>query len=445
MKIAFCIFTSIRSKSGLVEDYMVELTHYYAYRMKFALPRDTRQPDIVFADSIDNGLKKYANLYDHILFMAAGCRITEDNVITDIMKEIDNNPDYLCAAHILDWTNKDRWYELHHQFVMINIGVWNDIGCPKFGGWTDRKKELPVIERSIENFHDDYTPLWIKDSGERRVQRYSHPGWNFIDQGLRWGCDIINWNELIRSKRTFYYPETDTELFWDCIKQKKTHPGITNFNQKKFLEFITHGVQDQIWLYNSEDMAIDHGNAKYDIVALPASGFKYLDVFKSNILNEGGKLIVYDFNPKALQWIKIIHQSRELPEDIEILASKFEHRMHFKQVRGHGFLKALNYFEDLNKFKTHLNSFRKMDVTFIECDLVKQPEPLLDLIKNDKSLLHISNIFSTDWLIAAYGLKYAKQRLRYLLNLIPRSAHGVRLSGQSPLMFASIPAFLRSY
>ena len=83
MKIAFCIFTSIRSKSGLVEDYMVELTHYYAYRMKFALPRDTRQPDIVFADSIDNGLKKYANLYDHILFMAAGCRITEDNVITD--------------------------------------------------------------------------------------------------------------------------------------------------------------------------------------------------------------------------------------------------------------------------------------------------------------------------------------------------------------------------
>jgi hypothetical protein len=204
---------------------------------------------------------------------------------------------------------------------------------------------------------------------------------------------------------------------------------ITNFNQKKFLEFITHGVQDQIWLYNSEEMTIDHNNEKYDIVALPASGFKYLDVFKSNILNEGGKLIIYDFNPKALQWIKIIHQSRELPEDIEILASKFEHRMHFKQVRGHGFLKTLDYFEDLDEFEAHLNSFRKMDVIFIECDLVKQPEPLLDLIENDKSLLHISNIFSTDWLIATHGLEYAKQRLRHLLESTPRN---VWFSGVSP-------------
>jgi len=422
MNIAFCIFGS--SKHTELNDYMIKLTLFYAYRMKFI----SNQSEILFADSIDDGLKRHARRYnDHILFMAAGCRITEDNVIIDIMKEIDNNPDYLCAAHILDWTNKDRWYELHHQFVMINIKTWNDIGCPKFGGWTDDKKELPVIERSVENFHDDYTPLWIKDSSKRRVQRYSNPGWNLIGEGMRWGCDIINWNELIRSKRTFYYPETDTELFWECIKEKKMDARITNFNQKKFLEFITHGVQDQIWLYNSEDMAINSRalDEKYDIIALPASGFKYLDVFKSNILNEGGKLIIYDFNPKALQWIKIIHQSRELPEDIEVLTSQFEHRKHFKQVRGYGLTRTIDYFEDLEVarlhqqhlyyrgesgivgFEKHLNSFRKMDVTFIECDLIKQPEPLLDLIEKDKSLLHISNIFSTDWLIATHGLEYA--------------------------------------
>jgi hypothetical protein len=174
-------------------------------------------------------------------------------------------------------------------------------------------------------------------------------------------------------------------------------------------------------------MAIDHNNEKYDIVALPASGFKYLDVFKSNILNEGGKLIIYDFNPKALQWIKTIHRSHET--DVEVLTNRFEHKRDFQQVRGYGFARTLDYFEDLDKFKTHLNSFREMDVIFIECDLVKQPEPLLDLIENDKSLLHISNIFSTDWLIATHGLKYARQRLRYLLEFTPRN---VRLSGTSP-------------
>ena len=420
MKTAICIFPTSNHKE--LTQYFTDITTYYANRMKFVAP----DVEILYANSIDHGLKEYGRSYNHILFMASGCRIFQESIVVDIDKEIQKNPDYLCAAHILDWTNKNEWYELHQQFVLINTDTWKDIGSPKFGGWTEKEIELPIVERSVENFHDDYTPLWINDSGERKVQRCGHPGWNFLDKGLRMGCDIINWNQEIRSKRTYYYPETDSDMFWECIKEKKVDPSVTNFNQKNFLNFLVHGVQDQIWLYNSEEMALEH-NKKYDAIALPASGFKYLDIFKSDMLNKNGKIIIYDFNPKAIQWIKTIHQSRET--NIDSIASKFEHQKNFKQIKGYGLNKTIEYFEDLDKFKMYLNKFREMDIIFIECDIVKKPEPLLDLIKDGESLLHISNIFSTDWLIATYGLEYAQERLRYLLETTPRD---VQLTGMTP-------------
>ena len=421
MKIAFCITEATTYKE--LNDYMTELTTYYAHRMNVVIQN---RADIVYAKNVDAGLKNYSSKYDYILYMSAGCRILLDNVIEDILKEIQNNSNFLCAAHILDWTNKGEWYELHEQFILVNVNTWREINYPKFGGWTNKTSEVPVIERSVENFHDDYTPLWIKDSGDRKMQKYSHPGWNFLIQGLKFGCDIINWNEEIRSKRTYYYPDTDSQLFWKCIKSKMLDPKITNFNQNKFLQFIRNGVQDQIWLYNSEEISLNNKGQKYDTIALPASGFKYLDVFKSDMLSEDGKLIIYDFSGKALEWIKTIHQSQEY--NIESIASKFPHQKMFKQVKGYGYQKTLEYFEDEHKFNSYLERFRKMDVVFAEVDLIQKPGPLIQELQG-RAFIHISNIFSTDWLIANFGLKFAEEKIRSFYTNV---GDNVTVSGVAP-------------
>lgn len=421
MKSAFCITKATDHKE--INDYFTQYTHFFAHRLNHIV---LGAADIVFADSIDHGLKNYGSKYDYILFMQAGCRVLEDSVILDVAEQIEDDPYFLCAAHILDWTNKNEWYELHEQFVLVNIKTWKEIDCPKFGGWTEKHKRIPVIERSKENFHDDYTPLWIKDSGKRKTQRHGHPGWNFLVQGLKNGCDIINWNQTIREKRTFYYPYMDSELFWECIKNKTVDPGITNFNQQQFLQFIKHGVQDQIWLYNSEDMDIEHDDKKYDVVALPASGFKYLDVFKSGMLKENGKLIIYDFNPRALEWIKTLHQSNSF--NIEQIASNFKWQKNFKQIRGYGLQKTIDYFENHENFNNCLSEFRKADITFAEVDIVQKPEPLFEELKGE-AFIHISNIFATDWLVATYGLKFAEERLKWFLDTAPDN---IKVTGLTP-------------
>ena len=421
MKLAFCITNATTHKE--LNNYMVEYTTYYAHRMNQTLQSKS---DIVFANDITSGLKQHSSKYDYILFMDAGCRIFIDNIIQDIIKVIKDNPDFLCAAHILDWTNKNKWYELHNQFVLVNIDTWNDINCPEFGNWTNKQSKIPVIERSVENFHDDYTPLWIKDSGEKKTQTYEHPGWNFIIEGLKYGCDIINWNQEIRSKRTYYYPDTDSDIFWHCIKNKTTDPRITNFNQNQLLQMLRHGVQDQIWLYNSEEISLRSIDT-YDVIAIPASGFKYLDVFKNNMLRWGGKLIIYDFNPKALEWIKTLHQSQEY--NIESIASKFPHQRNFKQVKGYGYDKTIEYFGDVHKFNSYLEMFRKTDVVFAEIDLIQKPEPLIEQLQG-QSFIHISNIFSTDWLIATFGLKFAEEKYNTFINTV---GDNVEVSGVSPI------------
>jgi len=439
MRGAICIFPSSESTHKQLTRYMIEYTDYYAHRLKKVLP----EIDIVHAKSIDRGLKKYYKSYDHILFMAAGCRTYDESIIIDIQQQIINNPDYLVAAHILDWTKEDKWYELHQQFVLININTWNDINQPKFGGWHIDRRYLPVIERSKENFHDHYTPLWIKDSGQREVQRSGCPGWNLINQGLKMGCDIINWNEKIRSKRTYYYPETDSVIFWNAITHKKVDPKITNFNQKQLLHLLARGVQDQVWVLNSEGLQIDHNNRAYDIIALPASGFKYLDISYRNMLTQDGEIVIYDYNQISLDWIT--HLYEQTTTDINELIRSFDNNIQLiwagidnkpiVDTRGQinpeftkQFTKVVNHFAGPNTFVSLLSRFRNSNVKFVLCDIVNSPRQLIDCFDNKETLFHISNIFATDWLIATYGLKKSARMLDDLLDSL---ASNVRVTGIS--------------
>ena len=410
--LAVCIFPSDMLKHDQLKDTMTDYTTFYAHRLE----QISFRLDILYADSIDHGLEKYSQ-YKHILFMAAGVRIYDASIILEIVEEIEKHPNYLTAAHILEW--KDNWYELHHQFVLVNTDNWNNIGKPKFGNWNSNTEELVVVERSIENFHDDYTPLWIKDTGRRELQHHNKQGWNFIDKGLRAGLDIINWNHSIRSKRTYYYPETNSSAFFKSYKTATLDPSVTNFNQKRLISEMSAGVSNQIWAINSEHMYIRNAGKTYDIVALPASGFKYLDIFKSNALSSSGEIIIYDYNQLSLNWIYHIYSSSSM--DIKELVTTFPHRKHLKWfgynntniiVNGEladGFVESFKVTKDYfnGKFEQYLTQFRNSPVRFIKTDLIYNYLNLLNEIGDNHCLFHISNIYATDFLVSAIGLKNA--------------------------------------
>ena len=434
--IAICIFPGDGLNHPHLKPKMVSYTLFFALRFKSF----TNKLDIVFADSIDAGLKTYSN-YNHILFMAAGVRIYDSSILVDIDKIIYKNPNYMVAAHILEWGND--WYELHHQFVLVNIKNWITAGRPEYGGWKPDVDVLPVIERSKENFHDHYTPLWIKPTGEHIWTYHEKQGWNFIGSAFDNGFDVINWDHNIRSKRTYYYPETNSNLFYDCLINKKHHPDITNPNQRKLINEVI-GIKKQVWILNSEDMDIMAKGQKYDVVALPASGFKYLDVFKSSALNPGGKIVIYDYNQTSLDWIKSLYKSKSV--DFRQMIDAFPRN---KELKWYGinnpdiltpkkslckefvdsFQKTIDYFKGETNFLNYLKQFRSTPVEFIKTDLINDFDNLIAALGDGSSMLHISNIFATDYLNAAIGLNEMDNSFKKLIKSVNKQT---RIIGLTP-------------
>jgi hypothetical protein len=423
--IAVCIFPSDALEHTAIKQKMMSYTLFFALRFKSF----TDNLDIVFADSIDDGLANFKD-YDHILFMAAGVRIYDSTILFDVDNIINKNLNYLAAAHILEWGND--WYELHHQFVLVNVKNWIAAGTPSYGGWEPDVDVLPVIERSKENFHDHYTPLWIKPTGDHMWTYHEKQGWNFIGEAFDKGFDIINWDQTVRSKRTYYYPETDSELFYNCLINCSHSKEITNPNQRKLINEVI-GMKNQVWILNSEDMDIMANGEQYDVIALPASGFKYLDVFKSNALKPNGKIVIYDYNQTSIDWIKLIYQSNSI--DIGRMVEAFPQN---NELKWHGmnnpciidqdsilckdfmesFKITVDYFGGYDKFLGYLKQFRSTPVEFIRTDLLNSYDNLIVSLGSGDSMLHISNIFATDYLNAAIGLDEMDKSFSRLLNAV---------------------------
>ncbi len=119
INLSICIFPADTLHNDELSERMIDFTKFYAYRINEI---SNNSIPIFIENSIDDALNNNHEKYDHILFMAAGVRIFDSSIIFDIKKEILATPNYMAAGHILEW--KENWYELHHQFVLVNTKNW---------------------------------------------------------------------------------------------------------------------------------------------------------------------------------------------------------------------------------------------------------------------------------------------------------------------------------
>ena len=114
---------------------------------------------------------------------------------------------YSLIAHLLD--KKERYYRVHPQLILLNLDHWKAVGSPTFA----RAKNISLqnIERSAENFHDDYTPLWVKKSeGKTTYTNTTGQGSQVISALLENDYKIRPFQEKERNlKRCCYDSEQD--------------------------------------------------------------------------------------------------------------------------------------------------------------------------------------------------------------------------------------------
>ena len=379
-------------------------TLFYLERLSSKVVLSGGKPISIFCeDDIQTILEKaYDDNNDFCVVLAAGCQIRNWRFYLDLEEFLKENK-FGVAGHPLWWPDK-AWPELHHQFFIVNLKAWKKSGKPGFGTWENSVHDLPVLERSEENFHDDYTPLWIKSTGKTKPTGGAGQGWQLMAAMFNNGYPVITLSEKLRLSKFYTYPEHETEKFENSLNTLTSYKD-QNWNQAKWIDDSKY-VKDQIWLFNSEGIKIFNNHGPYDTIVNTASGFKLFDLFDSRI-KETTNCVIYDFNQKSLDWYEHFHNWKN--DDLLECIRSFKHRGHFtwsgkwnsEYDETQGFFDHIeenyNYFGGKENFIKLWNRFKNMPTIFKQVDLYKNPEELSLLLKGPgQKWINLSNIFSTD-------------------------------------------------
>lgn len=161
----------------------------------------------IYGDTVEELCDKVGDLHSHLLVIKIGMM---DLRVLENFKSwfYDTAPQENIIGHILD--KGDEYYELHPQFLLIKMKWWNSLTNKSVGNFDTKYGEWTCVEplRSEENFHDNYTPLWVKQGTQEKIYVNKRYGWNIIKQALEHTNGAGVWPEHLRKQYEYGYPET---------------------------------------------------------------------------------------------------------------------------------------------------------------------------------------------------------------------------------------------
>lgn len=213
------------------------------------------------------------------------------NFIQELPEWLDSNKNFSVVGHILD--KGDKYYELHHQFFMVNVNWWVDAGRPLVGQ-EENSQVWETLEpsRSEQNWHDGYTPHWI--SAGTTVKQYTGRrfGWNLISAALANGQVVNSFNEKQRDSKYYLYPEVDGD----------TH--------NKFYDVFDALQSYSHFVANTETPPEPVTNVNFGGAICTAGGITPLLVAWSAGLKPGDRLTIIDISPFALAVQRAVRETK---------------------------------------------------------------------------------------------------------------------------------------
>mgnify|MGYP003651785316 CR=1 FL=1 len=237
--------------------------------------------------------------YSKILVLKQGTSLGAD-FYKEFAKFYDDNKDAKFVGHILD--KSENYYSIHPQTFMLDLNWWANAGFPKFGGYSSESIITIQPERSTDNWHDEYTPKWVKKPIGAIFRKYENTeeGWNLVKALIEDNQKIISWNEEIRENKSYGYPEVKFDGPRHLQSQLEQIIGGGGFfiANTENLPITKFALQERIEKYKSPGRT--HFDGKFDQIIVPAAGMSPLIyAFKFN-LKKGQRLVIYDVNKFAI-------------------------------------------------------------------------------------------------------------------------------------------------
>jgi len=298
-----------------------------------------------------------------------------------------------CKGHIMARPNKSAF--LHHQHINLNINLWKSIGCPLLN------EKWDVYERSAQNYHDDYTPHWIKPKDRLLITNFSH-------------------SERTRKSFSYYKP-------W----HKDAWKDLENVDRDEFYfsRFMTR-IQSSFYMFNTENFK-KIPTENFNILFSPTAG--YSTELLVDRLNFDGEVIIYDYTQDNLDVKKcIVDMNMSLDE-----LYKYRSITKINLVDNQGNnpaserTKNMGSHEDLRILQDKMVDEQELEywlMNIIEPDYDK----LSEKIKGKNVFFDASNIFSYHMSHAYYTLEELVNSYNKLHQVLINSANICWFQGTRP-------------
>jgi len=174
----------------------------------------------IFIGSDEDDLLRSAEDYRYAVVIASGTSFKRSDrifqAIEDKCKE-----DFFLAGHILD--REEYYYELHHQFYIVNLLEYRSLGCPDIGKATEDKHTQFLPEKSVDFLYGEKKiPTYIKPGNILKEYTGKSHGWNILAEALHNGKTLVDLGEKIRNNKRYFYYEYNhvfikhiPEVFYD--------------------------------------------------------------------------------------------------------------------------------------------------------------------------------------------------------------------------------------
>jgi hypothetical protein len=316
-------------------------------------------------DNIDTALLKVNTRY--VIVVQEGC-FFYDHLVCNFIKPLDLDLEkYSLIGHILN--RKQTYYNLHEQCFALNIEHWKKAGKPKFHDNT--KTNLTSIIRSPNNFHDDYTPTWIKKDSQNNIHQEDVLKIKFggfvISELLKNNFLIRPFNKQERTSKKFIY-YTEQEQIANLIEWKNL-----NHNHKLYFPYTT----------KPSTIEFDQKASQYISVAVAPESLLRINKVYKNI----NKIKYYDISITALIFTELFIKRFEnhyinFVEDFQALIPEKHHKF-----------KPAGYNLEYEKIKPVLDHIRSNNVEtkYLIGDITRN-SVLEDL--NKDTIINFTNVFT---------------------------------------------------
>ena len=432
---------------------LAELTTFFSV-FSFNLP----MAEMSFAASLDAALAKGTK--DFCLIQNCGHTFYGgDELSVEFNAALDECT--FMTGHIMD---RAGYFYMHDQCLLVNCRAWERLGKPRFGTPVKASETVALPQRSPENVHDTWTPLWLKPTGQEiKLDANFGYGWNAISEGLKHGLTINNWPAAMRRyKRHCYAYYGDITTWLTALTDVTTAPETDDEMLRMILGFLRNTPNrfdspNWVFVYNSEsdlDIPLLRYRKGLDTAFVLASGFKANRILETVGFHDATHVVVYDYSKPALALKRLMVEEWDgrdfaaflatargrvdaacgepatyVPEAVTKDAAATTREFH----REMGAV-----FRSTDQWLAHWQRYRKLPHSFVHVDVLRQQAEtaaMLEQHASGHSVIWISDMFNSPNAVGKFSFDRRREAYSTITRVLGARTDSSLIIGNEPRLW----------